>query len=135
MVDRKSEKAHSFKMAGYSDKWSTNQSFKYPDGKKISSKGQAHVGGYSQWDFLELEPGRELLIAKRIDYAYSGLVTGISVVEYHLTASRLPNPWAFTRKFISGDFRQWHTNKHDYSYPGYPRHNNPLQRTISSPFR
>ncbi|MFC1705417.1 hypothetical protein ACFL59_01175 [Planctomycetota bacterium] len=77
LVDRKDEKAHSFKMADYKDKWSTNQTYKYPDGTKTQSKGQAHVGGYSQWEFAKLQPGRELIIAKRIDYAYSGLVTGI----------------------------------------------------------
>ncbi|MHC4391489.1 MAG: hypothetical protein ACYS22_09230, partial [Planctomycetota bacterium] len=79
LVDRKDEKAHNFKMDGYKDKWSTNQSYKYPDGTVISSKGQAHVGGYSQWDFTGLEPGKDLIIAKRIDYAYSGLVTGIHI--------------------------------------------------------
>jgi len=81
LLDRKDERKHKFSMDGYKDKWSTNQSYKYPDGTKMSSKGQAHVGGYSQWNFLKLEPGKDLIIAKRIDYAYSGLVTGIYADE------------------------------------------------------
>ena len=44
---------------------------------EAQSKGQAHVGGYSQWDFLNVEAGKDLIIAKRIDYAYSGLITAI----------------------------------------------------------
>lgn len=77
LVDRKDEQKHSFTMENYKDKWSTNQTYMYPDGTKTQSKGQAHVGGYSQWTFLNVEPGKDLIVAKRIDYAYSGLVTGI----------------------------------------------------------
>lgn len=79
LVDKASEAEHQFKMDGYKDKWSTNQEYMYPDGTKMQSKGQAHVGGYSQWIFKNLEPGKDLIIAKRIDYAYSGLVTAIYV--------------------------------------------------------
>lgn len=77
LVNKQSEADHQFKMDGYKDKWSTNQEFMYPDGTKMGCKGQAHVGGYSQWIFKNLEPGKDLIIAKRIDYAYSGLVTAI----------------------------------------------------------
>ena len=57
---------------------------KHPDGTKTQSKGQAHVGGYSQWNFLNVEPDKPLIIAKRIDYAYSGLVTGIYADDQHV---------------------------------------------------
>lgn len=77
MLDKANEKEHDFKMEAYKDQWSTNQSYQYPDGTKISSKGRAHVGGYSEWDFLNVETGRDLIIAKRVDYAFSGLTTAI----------------------------------------------------------
>jgi len=79
MLEKASEAKHAFSMDGHKDSWSTNQEYTYPDGTRMKCKGRAHVGGHSQWKFLGLEPGRDLVIAKRIDYAYSGLVTDIYV--------------------------------------------------------
>jgi hypothetical protein len=77
MVDKKSEQEHKFIVEGAKDTWSTNQTYTYPDKTAMSSKGRAHVGGFSQWVFKNLKAGMDLVIAKRIDYAYSGLVTAI----------------------------------------------------------
>jgi len=79
MLVKADEADHKFVMEGAKDTWSTNQEFKYPDQKVVKAKGRAHVGGYSQWNFKNLDAGRDLVIGKRIDYSYSGLVTGISI--------------------------------------------------------
>jgi hypothetical protein len=78
MMNKNDEADHKFTLEG-KDTWSTNQTYTYPDKKSIQAKGRAHVGGFSQWTFKNLEPGKDLVIGKRIDYAYSGLVTGISI--------------------------------------------------------
>lgn len=109
LVNRKNEKEHNFTMEEYKDKWSTNQTYKYPDGTKITSKGQAHVGGYSQWDFQNVEPGKDLIIAKRIDYAYSGLVTAIyadgeKVGDWKIEGQDRKNRWRNWLFRIPGEF-------------------------------
>jgi hypothetical protein len=79
LLKKQSEKEHEFQIADNKDAWSTNQSFKYPDGVRMTCKGRAYVGGYSQWKVLNTKPGKEIIFAKRIDYIYGGLVTDIYV--------------------------------------------------------
>ncbi|MDC3378838.1 hypothetical protein OAX78_00965 [Planctomycetota bacterium] len=77
--DRKSEAAHSFAIEGAKQDWSTNQSFKYPDGVKATARGKAHVGGLSKWTIGNLAPGRDVVIAKRIDFVRGDIITRIEI--------------------------------------------------------
>ncbi len=78
MMDKKSEAEHKFEISGAKDTWSTNQTYTYPDKTSMTCKGRAHVGGFSQWIFKNLTPGKDLVIAKRADFAY-GATTGVFV--------------------------------------------------------
>lgn len=77
--DRASEASHDFAIEGAKQDWTANQSFKYPDGGTATSRGRAHVGGTSKWKIKNLTPGKELLIAKRIDFARGDIVARIEI--------------------------------------------------------
>ena len=77
--ERKSETAHSFGIEGAKQDWKANQSFAYPDGKKVKSRGRSHVGGTSKWTIQNLTPGKDVVIAKRIDFVRGGIVTRMEV--------------------------------------------------------
>lgn len=77
--DRKDELAHQFGIEGDKQNWTTNQSFSYPDGVKMTARGKAHVGGLSKWNVQNLKAGKDLIIAKRIDFVRGDIVTRIEV--------------------------------------------------------
>ena len=77
--DRKDELSHAFAIEGDKQNWTTNQSFSYPDGVKMTARGKAHVGGLSKWTIQNLSPGRDVIIAKRIDFVRGDIVTRIEI--------------------------------------------------------
>ncbi|MBL4846156.1 MAG: hypothetical protein JKY65_11565 [Planctomycetes bacterium] len=77
--ERKSESAHKFQIVGAKQDWKANQSFTYPDGVKASARGRSHVGGSSQWEIQNLVEGREVVIAKRIDFVRGDIKTRIEI--------------------------------------------------------
>jgi len=77
--ERKSEAAHKFQIVGAKQDWKANQSFSYPDGVKASARGRSHVGGTSQWEIQNLTAGREVVIAKRIDFVRGDIKTRIEI--------------------------------------------------------
>lgn len=96
--DRGSELEHSFAIEGAKQDWSTNQSFSYPDGVKTSSRGKAHVGGLSRWQIKNLAPGRDVILAKRIDFVRGDIVTrieldGQNVGDWRIDGSDRKHRW------------------------------------------
>ena len=77
--DRKSEASHDFQIVGAKQDWKANQTFSYPDGVKATARGRSHVGGTSQWNIQNLAPGRDVVIAKRIDFVRGDIVTRIEI--------------------------------------------------------
>lgn len=77
--DRTSELEHAFAIEGAKQDWSTNQTFTYPDGVKTAARGKAHVGGLSKWSIKNLAPGKDIVLAKRIDFVRGDIVTRIEV--------------------------------------------------------
>lgn len=77
--ERKSETAHKFQIVGAKQDWKANQSFSYPDGVKATARGRSHVGGTSQWEIQNLTAGREVVIAKRIDFVRGDIKTRIEI--------------------------------------------------------
>jgi hypothetical protein len=79
LVDKKSEADHEFQIHDAKQDWTTNQTLKYPDKTTTTARGRAHVGGLSRWKIKNLRPGKEVIVAKRIDFARGDIVTRIEV--------------------------------------------------------
>lgn len=79
LADKKSEAEHDFAIQDAKQEWATNQSFKYPDKTQTTARGRAHVGGAAKWKIKNLKPGKELLIAKRIDFVRGDIVTRMEI--------------------------------------------------------
>jgi hypothetical protein len=96
--DRTSELDHAFAIEGAKQDWSTNQTFTYPDGVKTGARGKAHVGGLSKWMIKNLLPGKDVVVAKRIDFVRGDIVTrmevdGQAVGEWEIRGSDRKNRW------------------------------------------
>jgi hypothetical protein len=79
LLDKKSEAEHDFSIQDARQDWTTNQSFKYPDKTSTNARGRAHIGGVSRWKIKNLKPGKELIIAKRIDFVRGDIVTRMEI--------------------------------------------------------
>jgi hypothetical protein len=79
LVDKKSEADHEFSIQDARQEWTTNQTLKYPDKTTTTARGRAHVGGLARWKIKNLKPGKEVVIAKRIDFARGDIVTRIEI--------------------------------------------------------
>lgn len=109
MGDRGSEAAHSFGIEGSKQDWTNVQTFKYPDGVKATARGRAHVGGTSKWTIKNLTPGKDLVIAKRIDFARGDIVArieidGKAVGEWEIRGSDRRNRWRNWLFRVPGEF-------------------------------
>ncbi len=96
--DRGSELDHGFAIEGAKQDWTTNQAFTYPDGVKVSARGKAHVGGLSKWMIKNLKPGKDVVIAKRIDFVRGEIMTrmeldGTNVGEWRIDGSDRKHRW------------------------------------------
>lgn len=108
MGDRSSEDAHGFAIEGAKQDWTTNQSFSYPDGVKATARGRAHVGGVSKWKIANLTPGKDVVIAKRIDFVRGDIVTrieidGQSVGDWRIDGSDRKHRWRNWLFKVPGD--------------------------------
>jgi hypothetical protein len=108
MGNRSSELEHRFGIAGAKEDWTTNQSFSYPDGKKVSARGKAHVGGTSFWEIKNLQPGKDVVLAKRIDFVRGDIVTrieidGTAVGEWEIRGSDRKHRWRNWLFNVPGD--------------------------------
>ncbi len=79
LVDKKSEADHDFTIVDARQDWTTNQTLKYPDKTTTTARGRAHVGGLSRWKIKNLKPAKEVIVAKRIDFARGDIVTRMEV--------------------------------------------------------
>jgi len=79
ILDDASEKEHEFKLGGVKEDLRQNQNFFFPNGERIADRGRLHWEGYAQFKMKNLKPGRDVLVIRRIDYAYGGLKTEIEV--------------------------------------------------------
>jgi hypothetical protein len=99
MGDKKSQSDHDFEFGGTKAPPSrTSLAAKYPDGRQVKAGGVMHQGGFSQWKIKGLKPGRDLIIAKRIDFARGDIVTAIEVEgqnvgEWEIMGSDRTNRW------------------------------------------
>lgn len=106
--DRGSELEHAFAIEGAKQDWSTNQSFSYPDGVKTSARGKAHVGGLSKWQIKNLTPGKDVILAKRIDFVRGDIVTrieldGQNVGDWRIDGSDRKHRWRNWLFKVPGD--------------------------------
>lgn len=106
--ERGSELEHAFAIEGAKQDWSTNQSFSYPDGVKTTARGKAHVGGLSKWNIKNLTPGKDLVVAKRIDFVRGDIVTrmevdGKAVGDWRIDGSDRKNRWRNWLFRVPGD--------------------------------
>lgn len=106
--DRNSELEHTFAIEGAKQDWSTNQSFSYPDGVKTSARGKAHVGGLSKWQIKNLKPGKDVVLAKRIDFVRGDIVTrieldGANVGDWRIDGSDRKHRWRNWLFRVPGD--------------------------------
>lgn len=96
--NRQSELEHAFAIEGAKEDWVANQALTYPDGVKVSTKGRAHVGGTSRWTIKNLRPGKDVLLAKRIDFVRGDLVArilidGQTVGDWEIRGSDRKHRW------------------------------------------
>lgn len=68
LLDKDSEERHSFTIRGARDQYRMRQKLRYPNGGTVHDTGIAHVGGYAEWDILNVTPNVDLVIIRRMDY-------------------------------------------------------------------
>ncbi|MBI5610152.1 MAG: hypothetical protein HY902_14850 [Deltaproteobacteria bacterium] len=69
-IDPDSERAHNLRITGERDKYRTRQKLKYPDGVIVESAGVAFEGGQIEYELKNVEPGKDVYIVWRMDYAH-----------------------------------------------------------------
>lgn len=70
VMDNDSESTHDLKINEAKDSYRSRQKLKYPDGTALEDVGRAHVGGYVNYKVKGVQPGKRLLIVRRMDYVY-----------------------------------------------------------------
>ena len=73
VLDKASEKAHEFALAGAADMYRSRQTFKYPDsegGTAVKDQGVAFEGGKCTFTINKVKVKRDLILLFRIDYTY-----------------------------------------------------------------
>jgi hypothetical protein len=79
ILNDQSEKDHEFKLGGVKEELRQKQNFFFPDGTRMSDRGRLHWEGFAQFKIKNLKPELDILMIRRIDYAYGGLKTDIEV--------------------------------------------------------
>lgn len=69
-IDPDSERNHNLRITGERDKYRTRQKLKYPDGVIVESAGVAFEGGQIEYELKNVEPGKDVYIVWRMDYAH-----------------------------------------------------------------
>jgi hypothetical protein len=109
ILDDASEKEHEFKLGGVKEDLRQNQNFFFPDGTRLADRGRLHWEGYAQFKIKKLQPGRDVLVIRRIDYAYGGLKTEIEVDSekvgvWEITGNDRKYRWRNMPYIINGRF-------------------------------
>jgi hypothetical protein len=68
VLDAQSEQKHRLIIKDERDKYRSRQKQKYPDGTIIEDVGVHFEGGYAEWEFSNVEPGKGLVVITRMDY-------------------------------------------------------------------
>lgn len=89
---------HAFQIVEAREQSRARRKLTYPDATALEASGVYHTGGYSQWTVKGLAPGRDVILAKRIDFSRGELVTDISVDgnkigAWEIRGSDQRNPW------------------------------------------
>ncbi len=109
ILDDKSEKEHEFKLGGVKEELRQNQNFFFPDGTRMSDRGRLHWEGFAQFKMKNLKPELDVLVIRRIDYAYGGLKTEIEVEGekvgvWEITGNDRKYRWRNMPYIINGKF-------------------------------
>jgi len=70
ILDQDSEAKHGFEIKDAKDSYRTRQKQKYPDGVTVEDTGRAHIDGHAVFKILNVTPGKEVAIVRRMDYVY-----------------------------------------------------------------
>lgn len=70
VMDQDSESSHDLKINEARDSYRSRQKLKYPNGDALEDVGRAHVGGYVNYKVKGVQPGKRLLVVRRMDYVY-----------------------------------------------------------------
>ena len=70
VMDQDSESGHDLKINEARDSYRSRQKLKYPNGDVLEDVGRAHVGGYVNYKVKGVQPGKRLLVVRRMDYVY-----------------------------------------------------------------
>jgi hypothetical protein len=70
VMDQDSESSHDLKINEARDSYRSRQKLKYPNGDVLEDVGRAHVGGYVNYKVKGVQPGKRLLVVRRMDYVY-----------------------------------------------------------------
>lgn len=70
VMDQDSESSHDLKINEARDSYRSRQKLKYPNGDVLEDVGRAHVGGYVTYKVKGVQPGKRLLVVRRMDYVY-----------------------------------------------------------------
>jgi len=109
ILNDKSEKEHEFKLGGVKEELRQNQNFFFPDGARLSDRGRLHWEGFAQFKIKNLKPELDVLVIRRIDYAYGGLKTdidvdGTKVGVWEITGNDRKYRWRNMPYLINGKF-------------------------------
>jgi len=67
IYNQKSEKEHEFTIVNPREKYRSRQKLKYPDNTEVMDVGVHYMGGHVQWNLLNVQPGKRLIIIRRTD--------------------------------------------------------------------
>ncbi|MCZ6601631.1 MAG: hypothetical protein O6952_01350 [Planctomycetota bacterium] len=91
VADTVSEEEHRFRLMDFDDAWSMRREFYYPDGALVVDRGRAQVGGVVRFNVRHLEPGKDLLVIRRIDTLRCS-----GVAELEVDGMKVPERWVLT---------------------------------------
>jgi hypothetical protein len=79
IMNDNSEKDHEFKFGGVQRELKQNVKASFPSGKSLVLRGRRLWGGFSQFKIKNLEPERDVLLIRRIDFQYGNIKTDVEV--------------------------------------------------------
>jgi hypothetical protein len=79
VLEPEDEAAHHFEIGDDADRWRSRQRLRYPDGTVLEDQGMAIEGGWCKFQLSGLQPGADLLLLRRVDYARGDYSLTVSV--------------------------------------------------------
>ena len=101
ILDQDSEAKHGFEIKDAKDSYRTRQKQKYPDGVTVEDTGRAHIDGHAVFKILNVTPGKEVAIVRRMDYVY-----GDYEIEYKVDG-KVAGVASCTGRDKSNRWRNW----------------------------